>query len=121
MSVNGDDVVVDKASGLMWHQAGSEVTLDFFSAQEWVDDLNIQKYAGYSDWRLPTLEEAISLYEMKTNKDMNIDPVFSYSQRFIWTGDGYYPGRIWLVIYYKRAFPWYDLKTNIGWVLRFAH
>jgi len=116
LSINGDDVVVDKASGLMWHQSGSEETLDFFPAQEWIDDLNIQRYAGYSDWRLPSLEEAISLYETKKmNGDMSIDPAFSSTQRFIWTGDTYYPGRIWLVIYYKRAFPWYDLKTNIGW------
>lgn len=48
-SINGDDVVVDHASGLMWYQGGSKETLDFFDVQEWIDDLNIKRFAGYSN------------------------------------------------------------------------
>lgn len=116
VSFNGDNVVVDKASGLMWHQSGSEETLDFFAAQEWIDDLNIQRYAGYSDWRLPTVEEAASLFESKKmNGEMQIDPVFSDTQSVIWTGDAYYPGRIWLVLF-RNSSIWEELKTNTSWV-----
>ena len=34
LSITGDDVVVDRATGLMWHQSGSEEPMDFFDAQE---------------------------------------------------------------------------------------
>ena len=116
MSVNGDDVVIDHAAGLMWHQAGSDEPLDFFIAQELIDDLNIQRYAGYSDRRLPTVEEAVSLFETKKmNKKMQINPVFSDIQRVTWTGDAYYPGRIWLALFSNSSL-WEELKTNMVWV-----
>jgi ubiquinone/menaquinone biosynthesis C-methylase UbiE len=116
MSVKRDKVVVDKASWLMWHQSGSEEPLDFFMALEWIDDLNSKRFAGYSDWRLPTVEEAASLMEIeKKNGDLLIDPVFSNVQGAVWTGDSYYPGRLWLARYYRSGFA-DDLKIHIGWV-----
>lgn len=117
-SVNGDDIVIDRASGLMWHPSGSEAPLDFFTAQEWIDDLNIQRYAGYSDWRIPTAEELLSLLETdKMNGDARIDPFFSDVQSVIWTGDDYYPGRSWVVNFSKStATLWYILKVNPSWV-----
>ncbi len=116
MSPHGDNVVVDQATGLMWHQSGSEEALNFFAALEWIDDLNIKRFAGYSDWRLPTVEESASLMETeKKNGDLLIDPVFSDVQTAVWTGDTSYPGRVWLARYYRSAFA-DDLKIHIGWV-----
>ena len=114
--LEGDPIVVDESTGLMWHQSGSKETLDFFSAQTWIDDLNIRNYAGYSDWRLPTTEEAASIIETeKRNRELYIDPVFSDVQGVIWTGDTYYPGRIWLMELFRSGFA-DDLKIHIGWV-----
>lgn len=116
MSLNGDDVVVDHASGLMWHRAGSKETLDYFDALEWTNNLNIKCFAGYSDWRLPTVEEAVSLFETKKmNGEMRIDLSFSNVQLFVWTGDAYYPGRLWVAIFSGSSL-WEELKTNIAWV-----
>jgi SAM-dependent methyltransferase len=115
-SLDDDMIVVDRASGLMWLQGGSAAAMDYFEAQEWIDDLNIRNYAGYSDWRLPSVEEAASLMETKAmNGDLFIDPVFSQIQRVIWTGDPYYGGRIWLALFYRSSFA-DDLKVHIGWV-----
>jgi phage baseplate assembly protein gpV len=89
-------VVVDNATSLMWHQSGSggddimfgDCPSSWDEAKEWVEDLNSEGYAGYRDWRLPTVDEAVSLLESsKKNGDMYIDPVFSKKQRGIWTGD----------------------------------
>jgi hypothetical protein len=95
--ISGDKVVVDSATGLMWHQNGSsEKSLAYGSskimrwdeAKEWVRNLNSRGYAGYHDWRLPTAEEAVSLLESsKKNGKLYIDPVFSKKQEWIWTGD----------------------------------
>ena len=88
-AVSGDVVVVDNATGLMWHQSGSYNELYWDEAKEWVEDLSSEEgYAGYHDWRLPTVDEAVSLLESsKKNGGLYIDPVFSKKQEWIWNGD----------------------------------
>ncbi len=88
-TIGGDKFVVDNTTGLMWHQSGSDDFMDWGEAKEWVEDLNSEEgYAGYNDWRLPTVDEAASLLESsKINGALYIDPVFSKKQDWIWTGD----------------------------------
>ncbi len=95
-SISGDNVVVDSATGLMWHQNGfseksfaygTSNVLSWDKAREWVRNLNSRGYAGYHDWRLPTVEEAASLLESSKSNGRYIDPVFSKRQEWIWTGD----------------------------------
>ncbi|MBT3880386.1 MAG: DUF1566 domain-containing protein [Candidatus Scalindua sp.] len=89
-SVGYEKVVIDHATGLMWHQNGSERFKDKEKIAGWVDNLNLKGYAGFNDWRLPTAEEAASLLEptQKFN-DMYVDKVFDNKQPWIWTGDSY--------------------------------
>lgn len=84
----GVNLVIDHATGLTWQQSGSDKYMNFADAQKYIAQLNREKFAGYNDWRLPTLEEAMSLMEPKENSaDLYIDPVFYKSQRWIWTAD----------------------------------
>jgi len=86
--INGDSMVLDHATGLIWHQSGSGKYMKWSKAKKWLKDLNNMGYAGYHDWRLPTVEEASSLLEPnKKNRNLYIDPVFSNNQGYIWTGD----------------------------------
>jgi hypothetical protein len=73
----------------MWHQSGSGDWMEWDEVKEWVEDLNSKGgYAGYDDWRLPTLEEAASLLESsKVDGGLYIDRIFSNKQEWIWTGD----------------------------------
>jgi hypothetical protein len=81
------DIIIDFATGLMWQQSGSEYEMVWENAQKEVDRLNRKKFAGYDDWRLPTLEEAMSLMEpARKNGGLYIDPIFD-KQRWIWTAD----------------------------------
>jgi hypothetical protein len=92
------NVIVDRATGLMWQQAGSPDEMTYAGAEKYVHDLNAQRFAGYSDWRLPTLEEAMSLMEPKENSDgLYIDAKFDAKQRWIWTADKESAGRAWYV------------------------
>ncbi|MBT3881343.1 MAG: DUF1566 domain-containing protein [Candidatus Scalindua sp.] len=95
---NDGKVVFDYASGLMWQQSGSSKDISFGEAEKYVEQLNSDQFAGYSDWRLPTLEEAMSLLE-STEKSggLNIDPVFDTTQRWIWTSDINNTSLAWLV------------------------
>ncbi len=89
-TINDDKVVVDSATGLMWHQSGSDKYLSWKGAKKWIDKLNKEGYAGFQDWRLPTVEEAASLLEPeKKSGNLHIDPVFDKKQWSIWTRDSH--------------------------------
>ncbi len=83
-----DKVVIDHATGLMWHQSGSSVNVSWKRSKNWVTKLNENGYAGFTDWRLPTLEEAVSLLEPSAkNGNQFIDPAFDKMQSSVWTCD----------------------------------
>lgn len=82
------NVVVDKATGLTWQQEGSGTYLDYASARQRIMELNQKGYAGYKDWRLPTVEEAMSIMEpKKSSNGLYINPLFGRNQIWIWTVD----------------------------------
>lgn len=91
-------VVLDLRTGLTWQQSGSREGMTFKEAQAYIEELNGKVFAGYADWRLPTLEEAMSLMQPKENEyGLFIDPVFDKSQRWIWTADKYSASASWYV------------------------
>ncbi|GAX62452.1 hypothetical protein SCALIN_C34_0003 [Candidatus Scalindua japonica] len=91
-------VVLDRASGLMWQQSGSAGDVSFDEAERYVLKLNSDQFAGYNDWRLPTLEEAMSLME-STEKSggLHIAAVFDNTRRWIWTSDKNNASLPWIV------------------------
>jgi formylglycine-generating enzyme required for sulfatase activity len=93
---NGDDTLTDRVTGLMWQKEGSSEGMTWAEAKEYVNKLNSDLFAGYSDWRLPTIEELASL--MKSSKaegDLYIDPIFSKKQMFCWSADTFGPEMAW--------------------------
>jgi hypothetical protein len=84
-----DKVVVDRTTGLMWQQFASSQQMVYSLAVEWINSLNKRSFAGFNDWRLPTLVEAMTLMEQSPNHDgVYIDPIFSAKQRsWMWTSD----------------------------------
>ena len=68
--------------------------LNWVQCRDYAKELNQSQYAGYNDWRLPTTEEAKSLYDKsQTNKDhmgqkAYLHPIFSSGFGFLcWTSD----------------------------------
>lgn len=97
--------VVDKISGLMWQREGIDIMSNRSMRKE-VAKRNEQKFAGYSDWRLPTMAEALSLMRREKNsKDQFIHPCFSSMQPFIFVDATRKPGGYWFVDFkHGRAF-----------------
>jgi hypothetical protein len=59
--VSGDGLVVtDLNTGLMWQQADDGVLRDWYAASAYCDNLAL---SGYSDWRLPSIEELDSIVD----------------------------------------------------------
>ena len=81
-------IIYDHASGVIWQQSGSLTSTGYKEAQIWLKNLNRYGYADFKDWRLPTLEEAMSLMESEKNiNELYIDQLFSKNQPWIWTSD----------------------------------
>lgn len=111
--LNNGQVVHDRNSGLMWQQGGSSNWMKYEDAQKYIEQLNREKFAGYNDWRLPTLEEAMSLMEReRKNGDLYIDPVFDAKQRWIWTADRHSASRAWFVFFLNGYCGHYDVDGN---------
>jgi hypothetical protein len=86
---NGDGTVTDHKTKLMWMQEDSynifKRFLVYNAAKKLMAKTNEEFFAGYSDWRLPSKEEAQSLYYQEKEKSIQdkyemalyIDPVFN--------------------------------------------
>ena len=98
--VVGDALVVaDRARGLLWERSGSPRPLTFEDAEEYVLRLRSRVFAGFADWRLPTLEEAGALLTPELHGGLHLEPAFEKSAPFVWTHDRHPGDRIWMVYF----------------------
>ncbi len=98
-------VIVDQRTSLMWQQGGIDIG-SLRHIQRNIEELNRRKFAGFADWRLPTMEEAMSLMEpVKNAKGLYLHMAFSKEQPFIFVAAQRRPGGYWFVDYKQgRAF-----------------
>lgn len=86
-------VIYDRTTNLMWQQSGSSSKLSQREMIDYIASLNSKRFGGYDDWRLPTLEEAMSLikpkkqYVSQSMKSPYIDPIFDENHQYIFTSD----------------------------------
>ena len=84
---NNDGTITDKATGLMWQKSGSLAHLNNWSAKEYIERLNQERFAGHLGWRMPTVEELASLLTRRRENGVHIAQVFDYKQTRCWTID----------------------------------
>ena len=99
---NGDGTVTDRATGLMWQKEGSLKPLTLKRAASYIGSLNDKKFMGYSDWRIPTVEELASLLKGNARRGPYINPLFTTKRKPYWSSDsGYIEDRdlkdVWIV------------------------
>jgi hypothetical protein len=117
--VIGDAVVVlDHATGLMWQKSGSRDAMPLAEAAIYIRNINAKSFAGFTGWRLPTLEEAMSLMEPKPVGDYHISPEFEVGLRenFIWTADLTKNGERGFVLYFSDGFVDSEVPAFNAWV-----
>jgi len=99
---NGDGTVTDRATGLMWQKDGSPKPLTLKRATYYIFSLNNKRFMGYSDWRLPTVEELASIIRGNVGRGLHINPLLTTKQSRCWSSDsGFVEDRemkdVWLV------------------------
>ena len=103
---NGDGLTItDLKTGLMWQRAGTDIMSNRSMRRE-VARINDERFAGHSDWRLPTMAEALSLLEReKKANDQYLHPCFTGDQPFVFVEATRKPGGYWFVDFKQgRAF-----------------
>jgi len=103
---NGDGLTVtDRVTGLMWQRGGTDI-MSYRAVCREAARMNLERFAGFSDWCLPSIAEALSLLEReKSNENQYIHPCFSPEQPFIFVEASRRPGGRWFVDYKQgRAF-----------------
>lgn len=87
---NNDGTITDRWNGLIWEKMSRDLSVhDVSDAYTWGDatglkiaTLNATAFAGFTDWRLPTMTELLALVDFTTDnpatfapfKDVNCEP-----------------------------------------------
>lgn len=82
-----EEIAIDQKTGLMWQRTGSLSRMSFVGAKSYIEELNEKKFAGYTNWRLPTIEELSSTLTPQKNADLYVSPTFSSLQKICWSND----------------------------------
>lgn len=95
---NQNGTITDNLNGLMWKKTDSfqdtKKWKNWFRGHEYMQIVNLERFAGFEDWRYPLEDEAYSLFELdKTNQDkygddIYLDPIFEAGSAGVtWTED----------------------------------
>ena len=95
---NQNGTLTDTKSGLMWQKGDSyhelKKGLNWYDALDYVMKKNGEKFAGFNDWRLPTMEELKTMWDpnlplrSKDDEAIGLPAKFSGGgSYYLWTAD----------------------------------
>tara|TARA_B100000686_G_C16727587_1_gene938690 strand:- start:339 stop:836 length:498 start_codon:yes stop_codon:yes gene_type:complete len=95
---NNNGTVTDKSTGLVWQKGDSyhdvKNGLNWYDALEYITLKNSEKFAGFDNWRLPSLNELNNLWQVSGTIKSKDDETLGLPNEFqgggsyyIWTGE----------------------------------
>ncbi|GAJ04868.1 unnamed protein product, partial [marine sediment metagenome] len=100
---NGDDVVIDLATGLMWAADGGAAGCFNGGEHTWLECFTYLvdfEFAGFSDWRIPNVKELMSIVDNGRQNPAIKEPPFSLTRPVgYWTSTAFRPSidEAWIV------------------------
>ena len=114
-SENHSRLLTDVATGLTWQRGGSAFALDWHRAGDYIRGLNQSQLGGRDNWRLPTIEELITLLQPQpSDHDQCLPPVFERSPQRLWSCDRRTYTSAWYVSLDLGFVGWQDLSCRNG-------
>ena len=80
--VSADNTVLDTETGLMWATKDNEVDTSWDAAKSYCENYSA---GGYTNWRLPTLEELWTIYDQNSVKRFMTFPSITLSGACPWS------------------------------------
>ncbi len=96
--IHDDGTVTDTKTGLMWQQQEEAETFTWDDAMQYAKTSN---FAGYSYWRLPTIDELKSLLDEKYKPTINPLAFPNTSEDLFWSSSPYADSDAWSVNFYS--------------------
>lgn len=88
LQANENGTVTDAATGLIWQQSGTPYPVRWQEALDHVEGLNRLQFAGRTLWRLPTVNELLSILNPTPHReDFCAESVFDTVQKWVWSAD----------------------------------
>jgi len=95
--LSGPLVALEKNNGLYWQRRGSGFTLDWQQAKDYVGYLNAGSWQGRDNWRLPTLEEVVTLLRPPQHETSCCAPsILDGAIHWLWTADHCTKKQAWM-------------------------
>tara|TARA_B100001245_G_C22530812_1_gene266880 strand:+ start:117 stop:542 length:426 start_codon:yes stop_codon:yes gene_type:complete len=118
---NDNGTIYDSQTSLTWMANDSRINLNkdvsWDETEKYVADINDEKVGGHTDWRIPSAQEALTLFDKnKLNKDfkggdIHLDSIFpSGSGNTTWTSET--RGREAQIIFYINGLPYWYAKDD---------
>ncbi len=113
------EVVIDHAAARMWQKSGSSQYMTYNDVQKYIETLNQDQFAGYNDWRLPTISELLTLLESeKQSNTLHLNPLFDAAQSWCWSADKRMsnkgsPEGAWNVNFHDGCVYWYQVEETL--------
>lgn len=86
--IKSNDLVHDRKTGLIWQVSGTRFPVTHSMAKDYIIALNLEKFGGVDKWRLPTINELLTLVtETPEGEGYCIETVFDTSQKWLWSCD----------------------------------
>jgi serine/threonine protein kinase len=113
-AVGDHGIVTEATAGRIWQQSGSSYPLTWVEAHRYVNQLNRDRFAGISDWRLPTVPELLLLLDSTPAAGIACTPpVFDPTQGNLWSADRSSFTAAWYVNVNLGFVGWQDFTCRI--------
>ena len=83
-----DALLLDRTTRLIWERSGTRFPVNWKEAKARVRHLNQDKYQGLEGWRIPTVDELLTiLTPPPRGMGHCLEPVFDARQHWLWSAD----------------------------------
>jgi len=83
-----DTLILDNTTGLIWQRSGTRFPVKWQEGKEYIRRLNQDGFQGLSLWRMPTVDELLTLFTPSAQGiGLCLEPVFDTRQHWLWSAD----------------------------------